>query len=88
MTLAGFTTKATLSCDALRRALYTLSANNAFWDNEMTPSDGESQAPIERARKPYVAPRVIFSELFAAGVGAKLHFPTPEYHSGSSTSTS
>ncbi|HZZ87808.1 MAG TPA: hypothetical protein VFE13_05680 [Caulobacteraceae bacterium] len=56
----------------------------------MAPSDGESDTPRERSRKPYVAPKVIFSELYARGVGAKLHAPagTPEYHSPSSPSTS
>ena len=52
----------------------------------MTSSDdGKGGGPT---RKPYIAPRVIFSELYANGVGAKIHFPAPEYHSGSTTSTS
>jgi hypothetical protein len=54
----------------------------------MTPNDGEVEPTFERRRKPYVAPKVILAELFGKGVGAKLHFPTPEFHSGSTTSTS
>jgi hypothetical protein len=53
----------------------------------MTPSDGEDEPTVEGRRKPYVAPKVIFSELYAKGVGAKVSFPTPEFHSGT-TSTS
>jgi hypothetical protein len=54
----------------------------------MTPNDAEGERPVERRRRPYVAPEVIFSELFAKGVGAKLSFPTAEFHSASTTSTS
>jgi hypothetical protein len=56
----------------------------------MAPSDGDSETPVERVRKPYVAPKLIFSELYARGVGVKLHAPagTPEYHSVSTPSTS
>jgi hypothetical protein len=53
----------------------------------MTPSDGEGEPPVEQRRKPYVAPQVIFSELYAKGVGVKLLSPTPDFHSGT-TSTS
>jgi hypothetical protein len=55
----------------------------------MTPSDGECGPPIQRRRKPYAAPKVIFSELYAKGVGAKLTFPqSTDYHSASTTATS
>jgi len=55
----------------------------------MMPRDGEEEPASERRRRTYVAPKVIFSELFAKGVRAgKLHFPTAEYHSMSTTSTS
>jgi hypothetical protein len=53
----------------------------------MTPSDGDGEPIVEPARKPYVAPKVIVSELYAKGVGAKNHSPVPEFHSGT-TSTS
>jgi hypothetical protein len=55
----------------------------------MAPSEGESSLRDERARKPYVAPKVIFSELFAKGV-LKDFAPskTAEYHSHSTSSTS
>jgi hypothetical protein len=55
----------------------------------MTPSDDGDSPRIEQPRKPYVAPRVIFSELYAKGVGAKLTFPqSTDYHSASTTATS
>jgi hypothetical protein len=52
----------------------------------MMASDREGEAPIERSRKPYVPPKVIFSELYVKGVGKNLS-PTPDFHSGT-TSTS
>jgi len=55
----------------------------------MAPSDGELSDG--RGRKPYVAPKVIFSELYARGVGIKdIPAPhgTPDYHSTSTNSTS
>ena len=57
----------------------------------MAPSDGEFELPGQRRRKPYVAPKVIFSELYAKGVGIKtIPAPagTPDYHSTSTNSTS
>jgi hypothetical protein len=57
----------------------------------MTPSDGEAEDLGEPARKPYVAPKVIFSELYSRGVGVKtIPAPsgTPDYHSTSTNSTS
>ena len=57
----------------------------------MAPSDGEPGLPVQRDRKPYVAPKVIFSELYSKGVGVKdIPAPagTPDYHSTSSHSTS
>jgi hypothetical protein len=53
----------------------------------MTPNDGEGE-PTREPRKPYVAPKVIFSELYAKGVGVKNPIPTPDFHSGISTATS
>jgi hypothetical protein len=61
--------------------------SNGLRGDEMTPNYAEGEPPVERRRRPYVAPEVIFSELFAKGVG-KLHFPTAEFHSVSTTSTS
>jgi hypothetical protein len=56
----------------------------------MTPSDADFPTSGERARKPYVAPQVIFSELYARGVRAKdpATLGQPEYHSPSTESTS
>ncbi|HLY77903.1 MAG TPA: hypothetical protein VKQ70_00910 [Caulobacteraceae bacterium] len=56
----------------------------------MTPSDGDGEPIVERPRKPYVAPKVIVSELYAKGVGApKNHGANPtEFHSATTTSTS
>ena len=56
----------------------------------MTPSDADFPTPDERARKPYVAPQIIFSELYARGVRKDpAPLGTPEYHSPlSSESTS
>ena len=56
----------------------------------MAPSDAELPSPNERSKKPYVAPKIIFSELYAKGVGIKdIPSPgSPDYHSTSSNSTS
>jgi hypothetical protein len=53
----------------------------------MTRNEGEG-GPAREPRKPYVAPKVIFSELYAKGVGAKIPIPTPDFHSAASTATS
>jgi hypothetical protein len=56
----------------------------------MAPADDEFERPAIRARKPYVAPKVIFSELYARGVEHKdpALKGTAEYHSLSTESTS
>jgi|HubBroStandDraft_2_1064218.scaffolds.fasta_scaffold199576_2 hypothetical protein len=56
----------------------------------MSPGDGKAELPDAAGKKPYVAPRVIFSELYAKGVGAKDPGNlTVDYHSPlSSESTS
>ena len=57
----------------------------------MAPPDDEFETPAFRARKPYTAPKVIFSELYAQGVGSGKDTAvagTPEYHSPSTEATS
>jgi len=58
----------------------------------MASADDEFETPGLRARKPYAAPKVIFSELYARGVSASgkdtAVAGTPEYHSPSTESTS
>jgi len=60
----------------------------------MAPADDEFETPGLRARKPYTAPKVIFSELYARGVGVNASGKdtavagTPEYHSMSTEGTS
>jgi hypothetical protein len=57
---------------------------------QMAAVDDQIETPASRARKPYLAPKVIFSELYARGVGAKdpALAGTVEYHSHSTESTS
>jgi hypothetical protein len=60
----------------------------------MASADDEFETPGLHARKPYAAPKVIFSELYARGVGLNgsgkdtAVAGTPEYHSPSTESTS
>jgi hypothetical protein len=55
----------------------------------MAPSEDKSSLPDERARKPYVAPKVILSELYAKGVMKDHAYgTTPEQHTHTSSSTS
>ena len=54
----------------------------------MAPSGDKSSLPDERARKPYVAPKVILSELYAKGVMKDHAYgTTPEQHGSASTSS-
>jgi hypothetical protein len=54
----------------------------------MAPSDSESRLTDPHSRKPYVAPKVIFSELYAKGVMKNTSPGHAEYHSSKTSSTS